>query len=240
MNINDEIYSRTYGIYGDNLNRLFESHVAVIGLGGVGGALALSLARAGVGELTLVDGDSVSESNLNRQAIAYRSSLGRNKAEVCAEQIRDINPEIRVHVYGEFLTLDKLQNETISLSEVDYTADAIDDVPAKLDLIEYCQQKKIPIISSMGAGNKCNPCGFTVADISKTKVDPLARVIRQGLRKRGINHLKVVYSEEEPRAPFVLDSSVLNSSSRAPSSSPFVPSAAGLLIGSEIVKDLMT
>lgn len=240
MNINDEIYSRTYGIYGDSLNTLFKSHVAVIGLGGVGGALALALARAGVGEMTLVDGDSVSESNLNRQAIAYRSCLGRNKAEVCAEKIHDINPEIRVHVYGEFINLNKLQEGSIPLNGVHYMADAIDDVPAKLDLIEYCLQHNIPIISSMGAGNKCNPCGFRVADISKTKVDPLARVIRQGLRKRGINHLKVVYSEEEPRVPFILNGSALNSSSRAPSSSPFVPSAAGLLMGSEIVKDLMT
>lgn len=249
MNINDEVFSRTYGIYGPNMARLFDAHVAVVGLGGVGGALALSLARAGIGHLTLIDGDIVAPSNLNRQMIASRSVIGQKKAEVCAQLIADINPEIEVRVISEFINSENMPDY---LQGVDYVADAIDDVRAKLDLIEYCTTKKIAIISSMGAGNKHNPCGFRVSDIAKTQVDPLARVIRQGLRKRGIQHLKVVYSEEAPCRAFVQEGGIDPSPDATeaeaitpeytkrnpPASSPFVPSAAGLLMGSAIVEDL--
>lgn len=244
MNINDDIYSRTYGIYGPSMEILFSSHVAVVGLGGVGGALALSLARAGVGELTLIDGDYVAESNLNRQAISSRSNLGRNKAEVCAELIKDINPEIKINLVNRFIKPDTIAEEFGALQNISYVADAIDDVESKLDLIEYCNSNNIRIISSMGAGNKVNPCGFVVKDISKTKVDPLARVIRQRLRKRGIYKLKCVYSEENPRDAFSRGENTNEKNTayvkrRPPSSSPFVPSAAGLLMGSEIVKDII-
>lgn len=246
MNLNEEIFSRTYGIYGPDMARLFDAHVAVIGLGGVGGALALSLARAGVGHLTLIDGDIVAESNLNRQMISSRSVLGQKKADVCAKLISDIHPEIRTRAVCEFINS---ENMAEFLSGVDYVADAIDDVRSKLDLIEYCTRNAIPIISSMGAGNKRNPCGFRVSDISKTQNDPLARVIRQRLRKRGINHLKVVYSEELPGSAFAKESDAKENDTEAilpgytkknpPASSPFVPSAAGLLIGSAIIEDLL-
>ena len=239
MDLSDEIFSRTYGIYGEGVAKLFDAHVAVVGLGGVGGALALSLARAGVGTLTLIDGDYIVESNLNRQMIASRSVLGQKKAEVCAKLIHDINPEIQTHVVSEFINSENMAD---LLSGVTYVADAIDDVRAKLDLIEYCTNHKIPIISSMGAGNKKNPCGFRVADIAHTKNDPLARVIRQGLRKRGITHLTVVYSEEVMGSAFEAEIEATPSDykkRRAPASSPFVPSAAGLLIGSAIVEDIV-
>ena len=243
MDLNQDIFSRTYGIYGPKMARLFDAHVAVIGLGGVGGALALSLARAGVGELTLVDGDFIVESNLNRQMIASRSVLGKKKAEVTAQLISDINPEIKTHVVSEFIRSENMED---ILKGVNYVADAIDDVRSKLDLIEYCTNHKIAIISAMGAGNKLNPCGFRVTDISHTKNDPLSRVVRQSLRKRGITHLKVVYSEESPISAFAKESSEEEAASsdytkrNPPASSPFVPSAAGLLMGSEIVKDLLS
>ncbi|MBR5039790.1 MAG: tRNA threonylcarbamoyladenosine dehydratase [Clostridiales bacterium] len=244
MNVNDDIFSRTYGIYGPDMTRLFDAHVAVIGLGGVGGALALSLARAGVGEMTLVDGDFIVESNLNRQMIASRSALGKKKAEVTAQLIADINPDIKTHVVTEFICS---ENMARILKDVDYVADAIDDVRSKLDLIEYCTNRKIAIISAMGAGNKLNPCGFRVSDIAKTLNDPLSKVVRQRLRKRGINHLKVVFSEESPTSAFAKESSEEGSPASSdytkrnpPASSPFVPSAAGLLMGSEIVKDLLS
>ena len=244
MDLNQDIFSRTSGIYGPKMARLFDAHVAVIGLGGVGGALALSLARAGVGELTLVDGDFIVESNLNRQMIASRSVLGKQKAEVTAQLISDINPEIKTHVVSEFIRSENMED---ILKGVNYVADAIDDVRSKLDLIEYCTNHKIAIISAMGAGNKLNPCGFRVTDISHTKNDPLSRVVRQSLRKRGITHLKVVYSEESPISAFAKESSEEGGPASSdytkrnpPASSPFVPSAAGLLMGSEIVKDLLS
>ncbi len=241
MDIRDEVFSRTYGIYGPDVAKLFDAHVAVVGLGGVGGALALSLARAGVGHLTLIDGDIVAPSNLNRQAIASRSVLGQKKADVCAALVADINPEIEVRAIRDFISA---ENMTDLLEGIDYVADAIDDVRAKLDLIEYCTKHKISIISSMGAGNKRNPCGFRISDISRTQMDPLARVIRQGLRKRGISHLKVVYSEEAPGHPYVAPEPPQTTAEASeymkrnpPASSPFVPSAVGLLMGSAIVED---
>lgn len=247
MDIRDEVFSRTYGIYGPNMARLFDAHVAVVGLGGVGGALALALARAGIGHLTLIDGDIVAPSNLNRQLISSRSTIGQKKADVTAKLIADINPEIEVRAISEFIHAENMDD---FLKGADYVADAIDDVRAKLDLIEYCSTHKIPVISSMGAGNKRNPCGFRVSDIAKTQMDPLARVIRQGLRKRGIQHLKVVYSEEAPCRAYAQEESATALSDEnnllqpeyvkrnPPASSPFVPSAAGLLMGSAIVEDL--
>lgn len=250
MDIRDEVYSRTYGIYGPDMVKLFKSHVMVIGLGGVGGALAISLARCGVGELTLVDGDYVAKSNLNRQMIATISNLGVNKAEAALKMIKDINPDIKVNISTSFFSLENMEKDEVlkNIGKVDYVADAIDNIKAKTELIKYCVDNNIPIISSMGAGNKTNPCGFKVSDISKTQVDPLARVMRQRLRKLGINHFKVVYSEEEPIEAFGRElieeteskfETTNYTKSRAPSSSPFVPSVAGLLMGSEIVKDLV-
>ena len=246
MDIRDEVCSRTYGIYGPDVAKLFDAHVAVVGLGGVGGALALSLARAGIGHLTLIDGDIVAPSNLNRQAIASRSVLGQKKADVSATLVADIHPEIEVRAICDFICAENMAD---FLEGVDYVADCIDDVRAKLDLIEYCTKHKIAIISSMGAGNKRNPCGFRVSDISRTQMDPLARVIRQGLRKRGITHLQVVYSEEAPIHAYAPDweeacqnddPSITGKYTKRnpPASSPFVPSAAGLLMGSAIVEDL--
>lgn len=219
-----ERFVRTEALCGD-LEPLINAKVAVIGVGGVGGYCAEALARCGIGSITLVDGDKVALSNINRQIIALTSTLGRNKARVMAERIADINPDCRVKVAEEFLTPDNM--ESFCLTDYDYVADCIDSVTAKIALIEYTKKIGVEIISCMGAGNKITP-NFEVADIKKTSVCPLARVMRGELKKRGIEGVKVVFSREEPVVK-----------SRTPSSVSFVPSVAGLIMASEIVKDLL-
>lgn len=196
--MNEDFYSRSYGIFGDSLEKIVNSHIAVVGLGGVGGAMALALARGGVGKLTLIDGDEVAPSNLNRQAVAFRSSVGMTKVDACARLIKDINPEVELVLCNSFWD----KESTVDLSQVDFIADAIDSVGCKADLIEFAHKNDIPIISAMGAGNKVDPTAFKVADIAKTKVDPLAKVMRRLLKERNILHTTVVYSEEEAREPF--------------------------------------
>lgn len=228
--IKDEQNSRTEKLIGKvGVDRLAAAHVAVFGVGGVGGYAAEALARAGVGELTVVDSDTVSLSNINRQIIATHSTLGRPKVEVIKERVCDINPDIKVNAREIFFSGES--RSEFDFSKYDYVIDAIDSLSAKLDLICLCKESGVPIISAMGAGNKLDPTAFEVADISKTSVCPLARAVRVSLRKRGVHHLKVVYSKEEPRVEREAGRS-------APGSISFVPSVAGLILAGEVIKDI--
>ena len=220
--------------------RLFHASVALFGVGGVGGFCAEALARAGIGALDLYDDDTVSESNLNRQLIALHSTLGRPKAEVMAERVRDINPACRVRALRMFYLPENAGE--VDLSRYDYVVDAVDTVSAKLELAVRCQALGVPLISAMGSGNKLDPSAFSVSDLSKTEGCPLARVMRKELRNRGIEHLRVVFSSEEPtRAPDAPEGAEAPPPGRRsiPASNPWVPAAAGLLLGSAVVRDLI-
>lgn len=208
------------------MERLSCARVAVFGVGGVGGYVVEALVRSGVGAVDLIDNDKVCLTNLNRQIIATRSTIGQYKVDVMRDRILDINPECQVNVHKCFY-LPETQAE-FDFAQYDYVVDAVDTVTAKLALTVQAKEAGVPIISSMGAGNKLNPAAFEVADIYKTSVDPLARVMRRELKKRGIKKLKVVYSKEEPLIRRAM-----------PGSTAFVPSVAGLLIASEVVKDLI-
>ena len=224
-----EQFSRTELLLGREAMELLKgARVAVFGIGGVGGYVVEALARSGVGSLDLIDRDKVCLSNLNRQIIALHSSIGRYKTEVMRERILDINPEAKVYTHECFFLPDT--KEQFDFSEYTYVVDAVDTVTAKLLLAELSKEAGVPIISSMGAGNKLNPFLFETADIYETSVCPLARVMRRELKKRGIEHLKVVYSKEKPIRPLEETS--------APGSTAFVPSVAGLLIASEVIRDL--
>lgn len=228
-------HSRTALLIGDDgVEKLKKARVAVFGVGGVGGYVAEALARSGVGALDLIDKDVVSESNINRQIIALHSTVGRKKTEVMAERVKDINPAIQVCVHDIFY-LPETANQ-FDFSGYDYVVDAIDTVSGKIALIEQAKRANTPVISSMGAGNKLDPTAFEVADISKTSVCPLARVMRRELKKRGIENLKVVYSKEIPLPSKYMDE---ETGKAIPGSISFVPSVVGLIIASEVVKDLI-
>ena len=232
-------FIRTKMIYGEEaMLQLQKSHVAIFGVGGVGGYVAESLARTGVFHFTLIDNDVVSLSNINRQIIADTTTIGRPKVEVMKERILAINPNANVETKNLFFLGDK--DEDIDFEAFDYIVDAIDTVKAKIALAIKANEFNVPIISSMGAGNKVDPMGFVVTDISKTEMDPLAKVIRVELRKRGVRHLKVVYSKERPVEPikYYLDNEETNTKRSVPGSNAFVPTACGLLIASEVVRDL--
>lgn len=231
----DEKFIRTEMLIGkENLERLKESHVAVFGIGGVGSYTTEALTRAGIGQLTLIDADTVNESNINRQLIATVNTVGLKKVEVAKSRILEINPDAKVNVYPIFFD-DETVGE-IDFSGVDYIIDAIDSVKSKVALIALAKEKEIPIISSMGTGNKLDPTKFEVADISKTSVCPLARVMRKQLGLRGIKHLKTVYSKEDAITPISL---IEGENSRPiPASISFVPSVAGLIIAGEVIKDI--
>lgn len=231
-----EQFSRTALLLGEAaVEKLQSKKVAVFGVGGVGGFAVEALARAGIGALELIDSDTVSESNINRQIIALHSTVGKYKTEVAAERIKDINPDCKVTVKNIFY-LPETADE-FDFSEYDYVVDAVDTVTAKIDIICRSKAVDVPVISAMGAGNKLDPLGFKVADISKTKVCPLARVMRQSLKKRNITSLKTVYSEEMP----IKNESPQNSDEkRVPGSVSFVPSTVGLIIASEVIKDLLS
>ena len=218
----------------DALKKLAGSHVCVFGLGGVGSYAVEALARAGVGELTLVDQDAYSESNINRQLGALMSTVGRAKADVLAERVLDINPECVVHPI-----LGRYEKETAEqfFADYDYVVDAIDLVACKVDLICRCLEKNIPIISALGTGNKLDPSLLRVTDLSKTSGCPLARVMRRELGRLGIKHLKVVFSPEEP-APTVQMEEPPPGRRSVPASVPWVPSVAGLMLGGAVVMDL--
>lgn len=223
-----EIFSRGASLLGeDGIARLRASRVAVFGVGGVGGFAAEALARSGVGALDLIDHDTVSPSNINRQIIALHSTVGRKKVEVMAERIADICPDTVVRTFDTFYLPETAH--LFDFSIYDYVVDAIDTVSGKIALVMQAKAAGTPIICAMGAGNKTDPSAFRVADISQTKVCPLAKVMRVELRKRGITDVKVVYSEEPPLIP--LEEGV-------PGSLAFVPSAAGLMMAGAVVMDL--
>ena len=228
-----ETFVRTKNLIGDAaMEKLANSRVAVFGIGGVGGHVVEALARSGVGALDLIDKDTVSVSNINRQIIALHSTVGKYKVEAMKERIADINPDCRVETYNCFYLPET--KDQFDFSKYDYIVDAVDTVTAKLTLVCEANEKNVPIISSMGAGNKLNPAMFEVDDIYKTSVCPLAKVMRRELKKRGIKNLKVVYSKEEAITP-----SNVEGEERVPGSTAFVPSVAGLIIASEVIKDLI-
>ncbi len=243
-------FSRTELLLGkDAMERLAKCRVAVFGIGGVGGYVCEALVRSGVGEFDLIDDDKVCLSNINRQIIATRKTVGQYKTDVMEERIHDINPDAIVHTYRCFFLPENAAD--FPFDKYDYVIDAIDTVTAKIELVMQCQKLNIPIMSSMGAGNKLDPTQFRVADIYKTKMDPLARVMRNELKKRGVKKLKVVYSEEKPIQPVAnmaasseTDSKPSETDSHSaarraiPGSTAFVPSVAGLIIAGEVIKDL--
>lgn len=229
-------FSRTELLFGkEGMERLRNARVAVFGVGGVGGYVAEALARSGLGAIDLIDNDQVSLTNLNRQIIALHSTLGRDKVDVMRERILDINPDCRVRIHKCFYLPET--KEQFAFREYSYVVDAVDTVTAKLALVMQAKEAGTPIISSMGAGNKRNPALFEVADLYETSVCPLARVMRRELKKRGISRLKVVYSKEEPIKPQTEEKEA-GRIKAVPGSTAFVPSAAGLLIAAEVVKDL--
>ncbi|MBQ9461915.1 MAG: tRNA threonylcarbamoyladenosine dehydratase [Clostridia bacterium] len=232
----NERFSRTELLFGkEKIHRLADSRVAVFGIGGVGGYVVEALARSGIGSLDLIDRDVVSVSNINRQIIALDSTVGQYKAEAAAQRARDINPEIKVQTYNTFFTPENA--DSFDFSQYDYIVDAVDTVSAKTELIVRAEKAGVPIISSMGAGNKLDPTAFEIADIYKTSVCPLARVMRRELKARGIKKLTVVYSKEEPKKIFppVIDEA---SGKAVPASYACVPSVVGLIIASRVIRDL--
>lgn len=230
-----EQFERTGLLLGEEAVALLQKkRVAVFGVGGVGGFTVEALARSGVGAIDLIDKDEVSVTNINRQIIATHKTVGRAKVEVMKERIQEINPDCRVTAHECFYLPETA--EEFSFSDYDYIVDAVDTVTAKLELAVQAKEAGTPIISSMGAGNKLDPSRFEVADISKTSVCPLARVMRRELKKRGITHLKVVYSKEEPLMP---NRQIAEEGRRMlPGSVAFVPSVAGLMIAGEVIRDL--
>ena len=238
-----EEHSRTARVIGiAGIKRLEETHVAVFGVGGVGGHCAEALARAGIGQITLVDGDVVSLSNINRQAVALHSTVGRSKVEVMAERIRDINPRCLVTALHTYYLPDTVDIEALRVENFDYIADCVDSVVAKVQLAVLCQQKEIPLISAMAAGNKIYPERFTVTDLFKTNTDPLAKVMRRELRARGVSRLTVVCSDEVPvpvsPETVVSDNTEAPHVRPAPGSISFVPAVMGMIMAGEIIRSL--
>lgn len=245
-------FSRTELLFGkEAMDKLQNSRVAVFGIGGVGGYVCEALVRSGVYHFDLIDDDQVCLTNLNRQIIATRKTVGQYKVDVMRERILEINPDADVSVQKCFFLPENA--DKFSFEEYDYVVDAVDTVTAKIELVMKAQEKGVPIISSMGAGNKLDPSAFKVADIYKTRVDPLARVMRREMKKRGVKKLKVVYSEEDPKRP-IEDMAVscrnncicppgaqhkCTERRDIPGSTAFVPSVAGLIIAGEVIKDLI-
>lgn len=231
-------YSRMELLTGEEgLMRLRNAKVAVFGIGGVGSYVAEALARCGIGTLILVDNDAVSLTNINRQLIALHSTIGQAKTKVMKERIRDIDPDIVVHTYETFFMEDTA--ELFDFAGYDYVVDAVDTVTAKLLLIEKSYAAGVPVISSMGTGNKLDPGRFEIADISKTSVCPLAKVMRRELKKRGIKKCKVLYSKEEPVKIRSSEETKGTAGRPVPGSISFVPGTAGLMIAGEVVRDLL-
>ena len=242
MTFPDSRFSRTELLLGkEAMDHLSRCRVAVFGIGGVGGYVCEALCRSGIGALDLIDSDTVSLTNLNRQIIATEKTIGRLKTEVMKERILEINPRAEVRTYSCFFLPENA--DTFPFEEYDYVVDAVDTVTAKIALVLAAQEHGVPVISSMGAGNKLDPAAFRTADIYQTKIDPLARVMRRELKKRGVRKLKVVYSEEEPLNPGEAgpgeERETRGRDSRpVPGSIAFVPSVAGLILAGEVIKDL--
>ena len=229
-------FSRTELLIGkEGVKKLASSRVAVFGIGGVGGYVVEALVRSGVGALDLIDNDKVALTNLNRQIIALHSTIGEYKVDVAEKRAKDINPGVNIKTYKTFYTPQSA--DEFDFTQYDYVVDAIDTVVGKLELIEQAKKARVPIICSMGAGNKMHPELFEVADISKTSVCPLAKVIRQELKKRRIKGVKVVYSKELSINPQQTDEKI-EGKKQIPGSNAFVPSAVGLIIASEVVREL--
>lgn len=232
----ENLFIRTEMVLGSEaMLKLKKSKVAIFGIGGVGSFVAESLARCGIYELVLIDFDDIAASNINRQIHATIETIGKLKVEEMKNRLLKINPEIKITAIPKLYNKDT--TDDILTEDIDYVIDAIDMVTSKLLLIEECKKKNIPIICSMGTGNKMNPAMFEIADISKTSVCPLAKVMRLELRRRNIKKVKVVYSKEQPVKPVQLESST--SRRETPGSISFVPSVAGLILASEVVKDLI-
>ncbi len=233
-----EQFQRTQLLLGsENMEKLANARVAVFGVGGVGGYVVEALVRSGVGTIDLIDDDDVCLSNINRQIIATTKTVGRPKVEVAKERILEINPDAKVNIYKTFYLPEN--KEMFDFTQYDYVVDAIDTVTGKITLVMQAKEANVPIISSMGAGNKLNPAMFEVADIYKTSVCPLAKVMRRELKKRGIKKLKVVYSKEEPITPLPSDEKNESGRRSIPGSNAFVPSVVGLIIASEVIKDII-
>lgn len=234
----ENMFARTELLLGKtNIDKLKKSTVIVFGIGGVGSYVVEALTRVGVGKIVIVDKDDISISNINRQLPATQQTIGLSKVKIMKERMLSINPEITVVAKQEFYLpgrADEFLND-----DLDYIVDAVDNVTAKLDLICCAKEKNIPIISSMGTGNKLDPTRLEIADIKKTSVCPLAKVMRKELRKRNVDSVKVVYSKEEPVVPMTVDEEGNPIRSSVPGSISFVPSVAGLIIASEVVKDLL-
>ena len=234
----DDQFSRTRLLLGDDgIEKLKNARVAVFGVGGVGGYAVEALARAGVGALDLIDNDTVARSNLNRQIIATHDTIGKLKVDVAADRVHAINPDCTVRVYRTFYLPET--KDQFDFTQYDYVVDAIDTVSGKISLVLQAKEAGVPIISAMGAGNKLDPSRFEVADLYKTSVCPLARVMRTECRKRGIKHLKVVYSKEPPVTPLVSAEDMAPGKRSVPGSVSFVPAAAGLILAGEVVRDLV-
>lgn len=228
-------FCRTEMLIGEQaVERLRGKHVAVFGLGGVGSYAVEALARAGIGRLTVVDDDVITQSNVNRQLYALHSTLGRAKVDVAKARVNDINPDCDVTALR--LRFDEHSAKSFDFSSYDYVVDAIDTVTSKLLLVKMCKQAKTPIISCMGTGNKLDAAAFEVADITETGVCPLAKVMRRELKKQGVEHLKVVYSREQPLTPYQSEQTAKR---QTPGSMPYVPPVAGLILAGEVIKDLI-
>lgn len=233
-------FDRTKRLLGtEAMEKLNNSHVAVFGIGGVGGHAVEALVRSGIGKITIVDSDEVAESNINRQLIATTKTVGLKKVDVMEEHLLEINPEVKVYKHCCFFLPET--REQFDFWQYDYVIDAVDTVTAKLALVKVCEEAGVPIISSMGAGNKLDPTAFEVTDIYKTSVCPLAKVMRKELKARGVKRLKVVYSKEIPLEP-IEDKDFISDEKRTrratPGSIAFVPSVAGLILAGEVIKDL--
>jgi Dinucleotide-utilizing enzymes involved in molybdopterin and thiamine biosynthesis family 1 len=236
--MNDERLIRTEFLFGqEKIQKIQHSHVAVFGVGGVGGYVVEALARSGVGAIDLIDHDRFVESNLNRQILATKDTIGRLKVDVAKERILSINPDCRVTTYACFYL--PSEKDQFDFTQYDYVVDAVDTVTAKLDLIEEAQRCGVPIICAMGCGNRIDPSKLVVTDIYKTVGDPLARIMRYELRKRGIQKCKVVYSTETPMTPVYPEGFSNNPNKPTPGSTAFVPGAAGLLLASQVIQDLL-
>ena len=233
-----EQFSRTEILLGSEaMEKLYKARVAVFGIGGVGGYTVEALARCGIGALDLIDSDTVSVSNINRQILATHSTVGKLKVDVAKARVLDINPNCHVKTYPCFYLPDTA--DRFDFTQYDYIVDCIDTVTGKLQLVERAVAAGTPIICSMGTGNKLDPSAFQVADISKTTMCPLARIMRKELKKRGINHLKVVYSQEEALTPVGTEEEcALLGKRQIPGSTAFVPGTAGLILAGEVIKDI--
>lgn len=239
MNIDrEEQLSRTGMLIGEEgISKLQSSHVAVFGLGGVGGGVIEGLVRAGVGKFTIVDNDQICLSNLNRQIIATHQTIGQKKVEAAANRMRSINPDVEIEL-RECFFLPETADE-FDFSQYDYVVDAIDTVTGKLEIIERAKKFNIPVISCMGTGNKMHPELFQITDISKTSVCPLAKVMRRELKKREIDHVKVLFSKEEPLVPQRVSMEEASGRRGLPGSISFTPPVAGLLIAGEVIRELL-